>query len=123
MFTENCEICNFVDDNSFYSDGTKLSSILENLKHDTKIILKWFRINSLKANPGKFQFMILGKKQCNEVKPTISSIVIDESDTVGLLGITIGNILTFNEHINSLYRNASYKLYALRIIRKYLTQD
>ena len=39
-----------------------------NLKHNTKTILKWFRINSLKANPGKFQFMILGKKQYNKVK-------------------------------------------------------
>ena len=121
MFTENCEICNFVDDNSFYSDGMKLSSILENLKHDTKIILKWFRINSLKANPGKFQFMILGKKQCNKVKLKINSIVINESDTVELLGITVDNVLTFIEHTNNLCRIASYKLYALRRIRKYLT--
>ena len=54
MFIENCEICNFADDNTLYSSGVELSSILENLKHDTKTILKWFRINSLKANPGKF---------------------------------------------------------------------
>ena len=66
MFIESCEICNFADDNTLYSSGTELSSILENLKHDMKIILKWFRINSLKANHGKFQFMILGKKQCNK---------------------------------------------------------
>ena len=35
----------------------------------------------------------------------------------------LGNILTFNEHINNLCRNTSYKFYALRRIRKYLTQD
>ena len=115
MFIENCEICDFVDDNTLYSSGTELSSILENLK--------WFRINSLKANPGKFQFMILGKKQCNKVKLIINSIVINESNAVELLGITIDNILTFNEHINNLCRNASYKLHALRRIRKYLSQD
>ena len=40
-----------------------------------------------------------------------------------LLGITIDITLTLNEHINNLCRNASYKLYALRRIRKYLTQD
>ena len=123
MFIESCEICNFADDNTLYSSGIELSSILENLKHDMKTILKWFRINSLKANPGKFQFMILGKKQCNEVKLIINSIVINESNAVELLGITIDNKLTFNEHINNLCRNASYKLYALRRIRKYLTQD
>ena len=67
--------------------------------------------------------MILSKKQCNEVKLIINSIVINESNAVELLGITIDNILTFNEHINNLCRNASYKLYALRRIRKCLTQD
>ena len=67
--------------------------------------------------------MILGKKQCNKVKLIINSIVINESNAVELLGITINNILTFNEHINNLCRNASYKLYALRKTRKYLTQD
>ena len=123
MFIENCEICNFADDNILYSSGVELSSILENLKHDTKTILKWFRINSLKANPGKFQFMILGKKQCNKMKLIINSIVINESNIEELLGITIDNMLTFNEHINNLYRNASYKSYALRRIRKYLTED
>ena len=40
-----------------------------------------------------------------------------------ILGITIDNILTFNEHINNLCRNGSCKLFALRTIRKYLTQD
>ena len=59
MFIENCETCNFADDNS---SEIEFSSILENLKRDAKTILKWFRINSLKANPGKFQFMIVGKK-------------------------------------------------------------
>ena len=62
MFIESCEICNFADDNTLYSSGIELSSILENLKHDMKTIFKWFRVNSLKANPGKFQFMILGQK-------------------------------------------------------------
>ena len=67
--------------------------------------------------------MILGKVQCNKVKLKSNSIVINESDTVELLGITIDNKLTFNEHINNLCRNPSYKLYAFRRIRKYLTQD
>ena len=39
MFIENCEICNFADNNTLYGSGIELPSILENLKHDTKIIL------------------------------------------------------------------------------------
>ena len=59
---EKSEICNFADDNTIYDCGKDLSNNLENIKHDMKGLLKWFRINSLQANPGKFQFMILGKK-------------------------------------------------------------
>ena len=65
MFIEKTEICNFADDNTIYDCGEGLSNILENLKHDRKISLKWFRINSLQVNPGNFQFMILGKKKQN----------------------------------------------------------
>ena len=42
------------------------------------------------------------------MKLIINSIVINESDTVKLLGITIDSILTFNEHINNLCHHASY---------------
>ena len=77
----------------------------------------------MKANPEKFQFMILGKKLCNKVRLIINSIVISESNAVELRGITIDNILSFIEPINNLCRNASFKFYALRRIRKYLTQD
>ena len=55
-----------------------------------KILLKWFRINSLQANPGKFQFMILGKKKRNSVKLIINTTEIEESKNVVLL-----NLITF----------------------------
>ena len=67
--------------------------------------------------------MNLGKKQCNKVKLKINSIVINESDTVELLGFTIDKILTFKKHLSNLCRIASYKSYALCRTRKYLTQD
>ena len=57
------------------------------------------------------------------MKLKINSIEINETDTVELIGITIDNTLTFNEHINNLCRKASYKLYPLRRIRTSLSQD
>ena len=38
-----------------------------------------------------------------------------------LLGITIDNKLTFEAHIENLCKKASYKLWALQRIRKFLT--
>ena len=123
MFIEKTGVCNFAYDNTIYDCGKDLSNILKNLKHDLKILLKWFRINSLQANPCKFQFMILGKKKRNSVKLIINTTQIEESRKVVLLGITVDNLLMFNEDIHNLCRTANYKLHALRRIRKYLSLE
>ena len=47
--------------------------------------------------------MIPGKKQSNKVKLKINTALINESDTVELLGIAIENKLTLNQRINDLY--------------------
>ena len=56
------DICKFADDNTLYSSGANLKTVLENLKHDASELLYWFKTNSMKANPEKFRFMILSKK-------------------------------------------------------------
>ena len=60
MIIEQSDICNFVDDNTLYSCGEKLTEINKNLNFDTKYILNKFRLNFLKSSSGKFQFVILG---------------------------------------------------------------
>ena len=52
------EICNF-DDNTLYSSNKELEIVFRNLETDLNYFLAWFNINSLKANPGKFQFVVL----------------------------------------------------------------
>ena len=67
--------------------------------------------------------MILVKKKRNSVKLIINTTEIEESRKVVLLGITIDNLLIFNEHIDNLCRTENYKLHALRRIRKYLSSE
>ena len=88
-----------------------------------KNILFWFRKNSLKANAGKFQFMILNRKNHRSHGMVIHSITVKEINKVLLLAITIDNKLVFKKHIENLCRRAQYKLHALTLIRKYLTLD
>ena len=83
-------------------------------------ILKWFKVNSMKPNPKKFQFMVLGKSTRQSIMLNINNIKIRESSSVTLLGLTIDNQLTFKDHINICHR-ANLKLHALRSIRKYLS--
>ena len=123
FFIEVSEICNFTDDNTLYSCDRNLLRIKENLIFDMKNILFWFRTNSLKANAGKFQFMILNRKNHRRQQMVINSITVKESNEVILLGITIDNKLVFKKHIENLCTTAQYKLHALTRIRKYLTLD
>ena len=80
-------------------------------------------LNSLKANPRKFQFMILGDKICYKHILKINSICVQFSDDVTLFGVMIDKNLTFKKHVSNLVRKAQYKLYALRRIRKFLTKE
>ena len=110
----------FSDDNTLYSCGERLTEIKENLVSGTKSILNWFRLNSLKANPGKFQFMILGNTSHHRHILKINSMKAGASDEA-LLGITIDKKLTFKQHIENLCWKAQYKLHALRCVRKFLS--
>ena len=123
LFIEKANICNLADDNTIYSCTKNLQTVLKNLKHDRINVSKWFKVNSMKANPKKFQFMILGKGTRQTITLNINNIKIRVSQNVELLGLIIDHRLTFKDHINKLCRRANYKLHAFRRIRKYLTLE
>ena len=111
------------DDNTLYSCNKNLEHVFSNLKYDLRNVLDWFKINSMKANPGKFQFMLLGVKNIVHLTINVNGKIIPCSNEVKLLGITIDNELKFKKHIEDLCKKASYKLHALRRIRGYLTVE
>ena len=76
----------------------------------------------MKVNPKKFQFMILGKTPRQPIMLNINKIKVEKSQKV-LVGLTIDNRLSFNDHVDMLCSTANYKLHALRRIRKYLTLE
>ena len=85
LIIEQSDICNFADDNTLYSRGERLTEIKENLVSETKSILNWFRLNYLKASPGKFQFLILGDKSHHKHILNINSTKVEASDDILLL--------------------------------------
>ena len=88
-FASKSDICDFADDNTLSSCRKTLGGILHNLKFDWRNILKWFKVNSLKPNPGKFQFMILGTNIDIRVNLFLFGNRIEKSQKVVLLRITI----------------------------------
>ena len=119
FFEEKLEICNFADDKTIYSCREDLLKITENLICTMKNILKWFRLNCFKADPGEFQFKILGDKTCYEHMLKINLTCVQSSDDVTLLGIITDKSLTFKKYIDNFVRKAQYQLHALWCIRRF----
>ena len=85
-----------------YSCGTNLKIVLENQKHDASKGLYWFKINSIKGNPEKFQFKIHSKKSYQPQKFSENGFTNNESVEVELLGLIIDKELNFSKHIDKL---------------------
>ena len=85
-----------------YSCGTNLKIVLENQEHDASKRLYWFKINSIKGNPEKFQFKILNKKSYQTQKFSVNGFTNNESVEVELLGLIIDKELNFSKHIDKL---------------------
>ena len=58
LFFERTNVRNFADDDAIYRCDSVLEIDLEDLQHDVKILLNWFKINSMKPNPKKFGFLV-----------------------------------------------------------------
>ena len=93
------EVCNFANDNTLYSCNKNLEHIFSRLKFDLRNVLDWFKINFMKTNPGRFQFMVLGVKNIASLRLNVNGKIIPCSSEVKLLGVTIDNELKFKKHI------------------------
>ena len=67
---------------------------------DLSNVINWFKINSLKTNPGKFQFMVLGTNKNDCFNLNVTGKIIPCSSEIKLLGITIDYELKFKKHID-----------------------
>ena len=113
LFTDSSDIANYADDNSPYACELDMESVILQLEKDSKVLLEWVSNNVLKANPDKFHLLL------SDPNPNLSVQVdkykITNSNCEKLLGVTIDNKLTFNEHVNGLCKKASQKLALARV--------
>ena len=101
-------VCNFADDNILYYCGETTENVFKNLQSDLRIVSKWFRINQMVANLGKFQYMLLGKHKL--LKTEIEGFQLESAKSDNLLGITIDHNLTFDTHVSNICKTASERL-------------
>ena len=98
FFIQETEVCNFADDTTIYSCSANYKVAVHKLSNDTYIVLNWFKVNSMVANPCRFQIMFLGSKiDNNKITFAIENKQIKCKREVKLLGIIIDEKLNFYE--------------------------
>ena len=96
----------FADGNTILTTADNIDHLLQTLKHESELAVKWFTDNQMVVNPDKFQAMILqnskNSKNYEPAKLEIGRAEIETKNAVKLLGITMDNKLNIEEHISEL---------------------
>ena len=90
---------NYADDNTLGAYGPTNNMVVSKLTHDGSASITWFRQNFMKANAGKFQFLITDK---DDIILQIDDTAIEKESQVKLLGILLDDKLKFSEHVNEI---------------------
>ena len=114
------DICNFADENTLHICLPTIEAVITRLKLDLSIVITWFDINGLVANPSKFQILFPGSN-C-EISLTIGACTVVSKNQVKLLGVIIDSELTFYPHIQNICKTVQAKTKALWRVRFFLTQ-
>ena len=72
-----------------------------------KAAMCWYKSNEKVANPEKFQLMFIGLKDDIKLCIDMNGNVVQVTDSVKLLGVTIDSMLYFNQHVRSICKKAS----------------
>ena len=100
-----------------YNTVKDLELVKSVLVNDFRAVKEWFYENFMILNPNKCHYMCIGKNTESDI------FKFENSKEEVILGITIGNKLTFDSHIKSIYGKAGQKLSALSRISPYLETD
>lgn len=67
----------------------------------------------MKANPSKFQSMLISRNDYCTVNLNINDTIIESSKCVKLLGVLIDDKLSFNNHVSHIWKKVRKQINAL----------
>ena len=114
-----CSIYNYADDNCISYSHRNVDCIKSVLSDEITALMTWFKLNSLEANPNKFQSMLVSPNapKDNDLQIEVSDNVITATSTMKILGMHIDSKLNFNGHIAFLCTKAGRQLNVLQRMR------
>jgi hypothetical protein len=120
-----CTVYNYADDNSLSVSHADSRAVKTSLEQAATCALEWFKNNQMKANPAKFQAIVMGRngKGNDVVFQLPGDLVIKPNDHVTLLGLCIDRNLNFSEHISRLSKKCARQINAISRISRLLTDE
>ena len=122
IMEDKCDVYNWADDNTLSYHHKDPGIVKTRLEEAAKVAIRWFKENNMKANPDKFQAMVLSRKKVS-ITFDIGDVTIVPTKCVKLLGIYIDENLSFDEHVNHLCKKAGKQVNALSRLSNILSQD
>ena len=116
-FLENFDTANYADDSTPYITDKNVEFVVNNLEHSSSILFKWLSDNCMKISTGKSHFLVSGNVRATA---KIDNNYIESEKEQVLLGTTIDSNLTFESHINNIFKRPSQKLRALARVTPYM---
>ena len=112
-------IFNYADDSGVDFYDADPNVIKNNLENDAIQLMNFFKQNGMKANPNKFQFIILEPSYTSSENPVPSYLCVDNYEIknekhVKILGVTFDKKLNFTDHINNICKKTGKQVNILK---------
>lgn len=91
----------YAGERQLYCSDTEQVALNRRLDNELTVVVNWFRENGLMASPKTFQTIVLGSKKWGFCF-VANEKVIDEYDSIDLLGIKVDNQLKCTKHISNI---------------------
>ena len=107
------------DDHQLYYAHSNINVLTKRIKCEGEPMSEWYKENHLVGNLNKYQPMILGSRhKPSQLKLDINCHLINITEELKLLGVTIDKDLNFSEHISAICKEVRRLIGVLMRLRK-----
>ena len=125
----NCFTNLFADDTTISKSSTSLNLIKSELQSVVDSVCEWAQVNGMALNSSKTKCMLLttyqkrSKMVCDKLNLQVDNETIQDVDCEKVLGVSVDENMTWNDHINMIAKRLSMKTALLSRIKCYLNTN
>ena len=94
----------FADDTTVYSIGSNMNEMYDVLAAELLRVGEWLYANRLSQNNYETSYMTITNRKFEEKELALSGKIIQITNLIKILGVTINDRFSFNEHVRVLVK-------------------